>query len=243
MAEALAAAGARVAIVGRSEERGQERVRSIEAAGGRAIFQAADALDRDSLAGRATQSSKQWGTVSVLVNGAGGNRPDATLPPGADFCKLPLAGWQGVFDLNLVGGALLPSQVFGETMVAAGRGQHHQHRVDVAHHAAVARGGLFGGQGGGPQPDEIPGARVGDKGRARQRHQPRLFPRRTEPGHAAQAGRQLHRARQRRSSATRRWPASARRTNWPAPSSGWRRRGRRRSSPARTSSWTAGSRR
>ena len=58
----------------------------------------------------------------MLVSAAGGNRPDATLPPGGDFCKLPLAAWQGVFDLNLVGGALLPCQVFGESMVAAGRG-------------------------------------------------------------------------------------------------------------------------
>ena len=60
--------------------------------------------------------------MSVLVNAAGGNRPDATLPPGADFCRLTLAAWQGVFDLNLVGGVLLPCQVFGETMLAAGRG-------------------------------------------------------------------------------------------------------------------------
>ena len=58
----------------------------------------------------------------MLVNAAGGNRPDATLPPGADFCSLPLAAWQQVFDLNLVGGVLLPCQVFGETMLAAGRG-------------------------------------------------------------------------------------------------------------------------
>src|SRR5207302_6257802 len=41
---------------------------------------------------------------------------------GADFCKLPLAAWQNVFDLNLVGGVLLPAQVFGESMLAAGRG-------------------------------------------------------------------------------------------------------------------------
>ena len=37
MASALAAAGASVAVVGRSAERGQERVRQIEAAGGRAL--------------------------------------------------------------------------------------------------------------------------------------------------------------------------------------------------------------
>ncbi len=122
MAEALAGAGARVAIVGRSEERGRERVRAIEAAGGRALFQAADALDRDSLRRARDAVLGRWGSVSVLVNGAGGNKPEATLPPGGDFCKLPLDAWQGVFDLNLVGGTLLPCQVFGEVMVAARRG-------------------------------------------------------------------------------------------------------------------------
>lgn len=122
MAEALAAFGARVAVVGRSEERGAERVRSIESSNGTAAFFAADAVDRDSLLQARDAIIAQFGMVSVLVNGAGGNRPDATLPPGADFCKLPLDAWQGVFDLNLVGGVLLPSQVFGEVMLANGRG-------------------------------------------------------------------------------------------------------------------------
>jgi NAD(P)-dependent dehydrogenase (short-subunit alcohol dehydrogenase family) len=122
IAEALAGAGARVVIVGRSQERGQERVRAIESAGGKAMFQAADALERASLVRARDAIARQWGSATVLVNAAGGNRPDATLPPGADFCKLPLEAWQGVFDLNLVGGVLLPSQVFGETMLAAGQG-------------------------------------------------------------------------------------------------------------------------
>jgi NAD(P)-dependent dehydrogenase (short-subunit alcohol dehydrogenase family) len=95
-------------------------VRSITAAGGQATFQAADALDLSSLTRARDALVAQWGTVSVLINAAGGNRPDATLPPGADFCKLPLEAWRGVFDLNLVGGVLLPSQVFGETMLAVG---------------------------------------------------------------------------------------------------------------------------
>ncbi len=122
MASALASAGAKVAIVGRNEERGQERVKSIQSEGGQAVFQSADALDRGSLLRARDAISAQWGTCGILVNAAGGNRPDATLPPGADFCALPLAAWQGVFDLNLVGGVLLPCQVWGETMLAAGRG-------------------------------------------------------------------------------------------------------------------------
>lgn len=122
MAEALANAGARVAIVGRHKERGTERVKRITAAGGNALFQEADALDRASLSRARDAIVGQWGTVSVFVNAAGGNKPEATLSPGRDFCTLPLDAWHTVFDLNLVGGALLPSQVFGETMLAAKQG-------------------------------------------------------------------------------------------------------------------------
>src|SRR5437667_6727758 len=85
MADALAAAGAKVAIVGRSEERGRERVRQIEAAGGKAMFQAADALDTASLARARDAILRQWGSISVLVNGAGGNKPEGTIAPGGDF--------------------------------------------------------------------------------------------------------------------------------------------------------------
>ena len=122
MAEALAEAGARVAILGRSAGRGAERVASIRSAGGKAMFQPVDALDPDSLSRARNTVVTEWGGVSVLVNAAGGNHPDATLPPGADFCRLPREAWNSVFDLNLVGGALLPCQVFGETMVRAAKG-------------------------------------------------------------------------------------------------------------------------
>src|SRR5260370_35895079 len=84
MAEALATSGARVAVLGRSVERGADRVRRIEEAGGRALFVAADALDRDSLARARDSVVAELGSMTVLVNAAGGNRPEATVPPGVD---------------------------------------------------------------------------------------------------------------------------------------------------------------
>ncbi len=122
MADALAAHGAKIAIVGRNEERGQERVKAIQSAGGTATFASADAVDRVSLARARDAIQEKLGPIDVLVNAAGGNKPAATLPPGSDFCQLPEAAWSEVFDLNLVGGVLLPCQVFGEKMVAAGKG-------------------------------------------------------------------------------------------------------------------------
>lgn len=122
MAEALAAYGAKVAVLGRSEERGRARALRIADHGGMANFYAADAMSGKSLSDACEAITQDFGTPTVLVNAAGGNRPDATLPPGADFCDLPTAAWQEVFDLNLVGGSLLPSQVFGRSMVAAGKG-------------------------------------------------------------------------------------------------------------------------
>lgn len=133
MAEALAGAGARVAVLGRSRERGEAQVARIKAAGGEAIYVPADALDPESLLTARDTIEKEWGAVETLINAAGGNKPEATLPPGADFCKLPIEGWRDVFDLNLVGGALLPCQAFGEAMVAAKKGSI----INIASLAAI----------------------------------------------------------------------------------------------------------
>lgn len=122
MAQTLAEAGASVAVLGRNAERGAERVDAITAGGGSAWFQSADALDKGSLEAAREAIITRAGKIDILVNAAGGNHPAATLPPGRELADLDLDGWKQVFDLNLVGGTLLPCQVFGIPMLAAGQG-------------------------------------------------------------------------------------------------------------------------
>lgn len=122
VAEALAGAGARVVVAGRNAERGGARADSIRSAGGEATFLPADAVDRENLAALEAAVSERYGPPTVLVNAAGGNDPGATVSDENPFEAIRLEAWQKLFDLNLVGGALLPCQVFGPGMGARGKG-------------------------------------------------------------------------------------------------------------------------
>ena len=122
LADGLAAAGAKVAVLGRNEERGQARVKAIVAAGGKAAFFKADASSRSSLAEAHKQLSAVLGAPSILVNAAGGNDPKVTVTDTNAFEQIKPEDWMANFDLNLVGGALLPCQEFGPAMCQRGRG-------------------------------------------------------------------------------------------------------------------------
>src|ERR1700751_4908352 len=116
MAEGLATAGAKVAVLGRNEERGEARVRSIQKLGGSAGFFPADALDQSSLQGAREALLSRLGAPTILVNAAGGNNPRVTVTPQTKFEEIGVGDWRENFDLNLVGGALIPCQVFGPAM-------------------------------------------------------------------------------------------------------------------------------
>ena len=63
----------------------------------------------------------RFGTIDALINGAGGNSPQATTRPDQSFFDLPEEGLRYVFDLNFVG-TVLPTQVFGKRMADHGGG-------------------------------------------------------------------------------------------------------------------------
>jgi len=60
---------------------------------------------------------KDFGKVDILLNAAGGNTKGATTSEELKFFDLPLSALEKVVGLNLFGGAILPSQVFGKNMV------------------------------------------------------------------------------------------------------------------------------
>ncbi len=122
IADGLGEAGAKVAVLGRNAERGQERVRSIRAKGGQGEFFAADAVQRESLRAARQAVEKSLGPPGILVNAAGGNDPKVTVTAERAFEQIALGDWQANFELNLVGGVLLPCQEFGPGMLARGRG-------------------------------------------------------------------------------------------------------------------------
>lgn len=122
LAEGLAQAGADVAVLGRNTARGEARVAAIQAGGGTAFFASADASSKESLESALLAVTGALGAPTVLVNAAGGNGPKVTVTDNHPFESIEVHDWVASFDLNLVGGAVLPSQVFGAGMCQRGKG-------------------------------------------------------------------------------------------------------------------------
>ncbi len=115
MAKGLAAAGAKIAVLDLAREAACKLADEIKAVGGTAVGVPCNVLDRPSVEAAAEAVLQAFGRVDVLVNGAGGNKPQATTSPDKRFFDLPADAVQWVFNLNFVG-TLLPSQVFGRLM-------------------------------------------------------------------------------------------------------------------------------
>ncbi len=119
MAQGLARAGARVAILARRLEGANAAAAVIKAAGGDALALSADVRNRAQVEYACTAILQHWERIDILVNAAGGNMPGAILAPDASLLELDPEAFRAVVDLNLIG-TLLPSLVFGAAMIAAG---------------------------------------------------------------------------------------------------------------------------
>jgi NAD(P)-dependent dehydrogenase (short-subunit alcohol dehydrogenase family) len=121
MAKGLAKAGAKVAVLDLMLDAAKKVADEIVAQGGEAIAVYADVLNKEALQKSAQEVLSKYGTVDALINGAGGNKKQATTAPDLSFFDLPQDAFQWVFNLNFIG-TLLPTQVFGKLMAEKGEG-------------------------------------------------------------------------------------------------------------------------
>ncbi len=121
MSRALSRVGAKMAVLDLLPDAAQRVADDIKAAGGEAIAVQNDVLDRSSVEAAARLVVETFGRVDILINGAGGNKKQATTSADLTFFDLPADAAQWVFNLNFIG-TLLPSQVFGRLMADQGKG-------------------------------------------------------------------------------------------------------------------------
>jgi NAD(P)-dependent dehydrogenase (short-subunit alcohol dehydrogenase family) len=142
LAQGLAQAGARVAILGRRVDASQRVADAIIAAGGEAFAVAADVQDRATLESAAAQVAARLGPVDLLVCAAGGNDPLATVSGEQSFFDLDAAGIDQVVGGNFTG-TVAACQVWGRQMAEHGRGTI----ITIASMAALrplTRVGIYG---------------------------------------------------------------------------------------------------
>jgi NAD(P)-dependent dehydrogenase (short-subunit alcohol dehydrogenase family) len=114
MAEGLAAAGAKVVLVGRSQEKAKARIASIEAAGGVASFEPCEVDSKSSLEDLLSRVLSNSDEIDIVVNGAGTN---SATP----FLEIPEDEFDRIFRINMKG-VFLACQVFGKYLVDRNKG-------------------------------------------------------------------------------------------------------------------------
>ena len=114
-------AGGTAAILGRNKEVAEDRAAVINKNGGKAIALVADVMDEVQLLEAKDKCLHAFGKIDGLVNGAGGNQPEGVLSADQDIFKMNTGGMRKVMDLNLWG-TVIPTQIFGEAIAAAGGG-------------------------------------------------------------------------------------------------------------------------
>ena len=121
IAKYLAQNGAKVIILGRKEEVGNQIIAEIKAEGFEAEFMKTDVLNQDAVQKNCDDILAKYGRIDTLLNAAGGTMPGAVIAPDGNFFDLKIEDFQKVLNLNLTG-TVIPTQVFLKPMVAQGKG-------------------------------------------------------------------------------------------------------------------------
>lgn len=121
MCRFLAERGGKVAILDQNLAAAQHLADEIRSEGGESVGIACNVLEKNSIEEAVESVHSKFKHVDILINGAGGNRPQATTNADQSFFDLPADALRWVFDLNLMG-TILPSQVIARGMASRKQG-------------------------------------------------------------------------------------------------------------------------
>ena len=121
IARALSAQKTRVAVLDLLPEAARKVADGIKADSGTALAVKCNVLDKADLQAARDKVLSEFGRIDILINGAGGNKKDATTSEELSFFDLPAEALKFVFELNIIG-TILPSQVFGKVLAEQGHG-------------------------------------------------------------------------------------------------------------------------
>ena len=121
IAKYLARNGAKVIILGRKENVGNEIIEEIKKEGYHAEFMKTDVMDQELVQKNCDDIIAKYGRIDTLLNAAGGNMPGAVIAPDKNIFDLKVEEFQKVLNLNLTG-TVIPTQVFLKPMVKQGKG-------------------------------------------------------------------------------------------------------------------------
>jgi NAD(P)-dependent dehydrogenase (short-subunit alcohol dehydrogenase family) len=117
LAEALAQAGARVAVAGRTAETLQAAVDKVTAAGSEGLAITADATSDADADRMIRETIDRFRRIDIVVNAVGGGA-GKVLHPAEEY---PRDAWDWIMELN-VRSTLVPTQAAARAMIAAGHG-------------------------------------------------------------------------------------------------------------------------
>ncbi|NIF51275.1 SDR family oxidoreductase [Burkholderia sp. Ax-1724] len=140
IAQVLAGAGARLALLDRDDEKCRALAQTLNASGVDALALTCDIGDIDSVRGAVTAVETAYGAADVLVNNAGLLRPGGIEEIGLDV-------WNAMLRVNLTG-YMLCSQQFGHGMLKRGSGAIVHVASVAAHHPQTYSGAYSAGKAG-----------------------------------------------------------------------------------------------
>lgn len=132
---ALARAGARVAVLGRSAEEASDIARDIADAGSEALLVSADVTKKADADAAIDKVVERFGRLDIIVNAVGGGAGTALYPAES----YPEDEWDRILDLNLRSD-LLPTQAAARAMIAAGNGGRVLHISSVRGQLGINQG-------------------------------------------------------------------------------------------------------